>query len=94
LGDLKRILIVDDEPKNQRLIKDFLQVGLGFVTIKASYQIASHMNTKDIFLAYHHLMSRGTRIHGKLSDIGNNEGGSSGRSLKILFISRSAWPKI
>jgi len=26
LGDLKRILIVDDEPKNQRLIKDFLAV--------------------------------------------------------------------
>ena len=26
MGDLKRILIVDDEPKNQRLIKDFLAV--------------------------------------------------------------------
>jgi PAS domain S-box-containing protein len=26
LGDLKRILIVDDEPKNQRLIKEFLDV--------------------------------------------------------------------
>ena len=60
---------------------------MGFVTIKASYQIASHMNTKDIFLVYHHLMSRGTRIHGKLSDIGNNEGGSSGRYLEYpLYI--------
>jgi hypothetical protein len=45
------------------------------------------MNTKDIFLAYHHLMSRGTRVYGKLSDIGNNEGGSSGRYLEYpLYI--------
>lgn len=56
-------------------------VGLEFVPLKASYQIDSHMNTKDIFLAYH-LMSRGTRIHGKHSDIGNNEGGISGRYLE------------
>jgi hypothetical protein len=44
------------------------------------------MNTKDIFLAYH-LISRGSRIHGKLSDVGSNEGGSSGRYLEYpLYI--------
>jgi len=37
------------------------------------------MNTKDISLAYHDRMAQRTRVHGKLSDIGNNEGGS-GRS--------------
>jgi hypothetical protein len=45
------------------------------------------VNTKDIFLAYHHLMSRGTRVNGKLSDIGGNEGGSSGGYLEYpLYI--------
>lgn len=48
------------------------------------------MNTKDIFLAYYDLMARGTRIRGKLSDIGNNEGGSSGRYLEyFLYIAFS-----
>lgn len=52
------------------------------------------MNTKDSFLVYHDRMSQRATVHGKLSDIGNNEGSGGKSDPEYPLYTRSAWSKI